>query len=54
MSNGNFKSEDLMSNPMTMYFLMKDGKSNDMLPLLFMSNSGLFGAPAKETSNEEV
>lgn len=54
MSNGSFKSEDLVSNPMMMYFLMKDGKSNDMLPLLFMSNSGLFGAPAKETSNEEV
>ena len=54
MSNGNFNSEDLMSNPMMMYFLMKDGKSNDMLPLLFMSNSGLFGVPAKETSNEEV
>lgn len=54
MSNGNFKSEDLMSNPMMMYFLMKDGKSNDMLPLLLMSNSGLFSAPAKEVSNEEV
>ena len=54
MSNGNFKSEDLMSNPMMMYFLMKDDKSNDMLPLLLMSNNGLFGAPAKETSNEEV
>ena len=54
MSNGNFKSEDLMSNPMMMYFLMKDGKSNDMLPLLLMGNSGLFGAPAKEISNEEV
>lgn len=54
MSNGNFKSEDLMSNPMMMYFLMKDGKSNDMLPLLFMSNGGLFSAPAKEVSNEEV
>lgn len=54
MSNGNFKSEDLMSNPMMMYFLMKDDKSNDILPLLLMSNNGLFGAPAKETSNEEV
>ena len=54
MSNGNFKSEDLMSNPMMMYFLMKDGKSNDMLPLFLMSNSGLFGVPVKETSNEEV
>ena len=54
MSNGNFKSEDLMSNPLMMYFLMKDGKSNDMLPLLFMSNGGLFSAPAKEVSNEEV
>lgn len=54
MSNGNFKNEDLMSNPMMMYFLMKDGKSNDMLPLLFMSNGGLFSAPAKEAPNEEV
>lgn len=41
-------SVDFASNPMMLYFLMKDGKSNDMLPFLLMSNNGLFNAPAKD------
>lgn len=41
-------SVDFASNPMMLYFLMKDGKSNDMLPFLLMSNNGLFSAPAKD------
>jgi hypothetical protein len=43
---------DLTSNPMMMYFLMKDGKMNDMLPFFLMSKGGLFNAPAKEKANE--
>ena len=38
MGGGNFD----MSNPMMLYFLMKDNKSNNMLPLMFMANSGNF------------
>lgn len=34
MNGGNFD----MSNPMMLYFLMKDGKANDMLPLMFFAN----------------
>lgn len=45
---------DLTSNPMMMYFLMKDGKMNDMLPFFLMSKGGLFNAPAKEKANEEM
>ena len=41
-------SVDFASNPMMLYFLMKDGESNDMLPFLLMSNNGLFSAPAKD------
>ena len=41
-------SVDFASNPMMLYFLMKDGKSNDMLPFLLMSNNGLFSAPVKD------
>lgn len=41
-------SVDFASNPMMLYFLMKDGKSNNMLPFLLMSNNGLFSAPAKD------
>jgi hypothetical protein len=44
MSNGG--TMDFTSNPMMMYFLMKDGKSSDMLPFLLMGNPNLFGAPA--------
>jgi hypothetical protein len=33
-----------MSNPMMMYFLMKDSKSNDMLPLMFLMNSNNCGS----------
>lgn len=46
LSNGG--SVDFTSNPMMLYFLMKDEKSNDMLPFLLMSNNGLFSAPAKD------
>ena len=52
MSSGAMKSGDLTSNPMMMYFLMKDGNTKDMLPLFLMSNGGLFNAPAKEKTNE--
>lgn len=45
---GNSGGVDFASNPMMLYFLMKDGKSNDMLPFLLMSNNGLFSAPAKD------
>jgi hypothetical protein len=38
MNGGNFD----MSNPMMLYFLMQDGKANDMLPLMFLTN-GTFG-----------
>lgn len=41
-------SVDFASNPIMLYFLMKDGKSNDMLPFLLMNNNGLFSAPAKD------
>lgn len=46
LSNGG--SVDFTSNPVMLYFLMKDSKSNDMLPFLLMSNNGLFSAPAKD------
>lgn len=45
---GNSGNVDFTSNPMMLYFLMKDGESNDMLPFLLMSNGSLFGAPAKD------
>ena len=45
---GNGSNVDFTSNPMMLYFLMKDEKSNDMLPFLLMSNNGLFSAPAKD------
>lgn len=45
---GNGGSVDFASNPMMLYFLMKDGKSNDMLSFLLMSNNGLFSAPTKD------
>ena len=31
-----------MSNPMMMYFLMKDNKNSDMLPLMFLANNNGF------------
>lgn len=52
MSSGAMKGGDLTSNPMMMYFLMKDGNTKDMLPLFLMSNGSLFSAPAKEKTNE--
>lgn len=45
---GNSGGVDFASNPMMLYFLMKDGESNDILPFLLMSNNGLFSAPAKD------
>ena len=42
-------SVDFASNPMMLYFLMKDEKSSDMLPFLLMNNNGLFSAPAKDS-----
>lgn len=39
MGGGNFD----MSNPMMMYFLMKDNSNSDMLPLMFAMNGNLFG-----------
>lgn len=53
MSSGAMEG-DLTSNPMMMYFLMKDDKMNDMLPFFLMSKGGLFNAPAKEKTSEEV
>ena len=38
-----------MSNPMMLYFLMKNDNNSDMLPLLMLANGG-FGAPAAATS----
>ena len=49
MSNGG--AMDFTSNPMMVYFLMKNGKSNDMLPFLLMSNPNLFGGAA-QTENK--
>ena len=45
-------SVDFASNPMMLYFLMKDGKSNDMLPFLLMSNPNLFGAQNTSASGD--
>lgn len=39
MGGGNFD----MSNPMMLYFLMKDNKADNMLPLMFAMNGNLFG-----------
>jgi hypothetical protein len=38
MMQGQTGSVDMFSNPMMMYFMMKDGKNNDMLPLMMMMN----------------
>jgi hypothetical protein len=52
MSNGG--TMDVTSNPMMMYFLMKDGRSSDMLPFFLMGNPNLFGTPAPTvTTNED-
>ena len=45
MNGGKFD----MSNPMMLYFLMKNDNNSDMLPLLILANGG-FGAPAAATS----
>lgn len=40
---------DFSANPLMLYFLMKDGGNNDMLPLLFlMGNQNFFGEPAEK------
>ena len=40
---------DFSANPMMLYFLMKDGGNNDVLPLLFlMGNQNFFGEPAEK------
>lgn len=39
---------DFSANPMILYFLMKDGGDNDMLPLLLMGNQNFFGEPAEK------
>lgn len=36
---------NIMSNPMMMYFLMKDGKGSDMLPFLMMAQAQTMPAP---------
>jgi hypothetical protein len=51
MSNGG--AMDFTSNPMMMYFLMKDGKSSDMLPFLLMGNPNLFGTPTPKVTDNE-
>lgn len=38
MMQGQTGSVDMFSNPMMMYFMMKDGKNSDMLPLMMMMN----------------
>jgi hypothetical protein len=50
---GNGGNVDFASNPMMIYFLMKDGQSNDMLPFLLMGNPNLFGAPAPTVTDNE-
>ena len=44
MNGGKFD----MSNPMMLYFLMKNDKNSDMLPLFMLANGG-FNAPAAAT-----
>ena len=39
MMMGQGSNTNMMSNPMMMYFLMKDGKGSDMLPFLMMAQS---------------
>ena len=38
MMQGQSGCGDIFSNPMMMYFMMKDGKNSDMLPLMMMMN----------------
>ena len=51
MMMGQGSNTNMMSNPMMMYFLMKDGKGSDMLPFVMM---GMMNqpAPAPQTPNE--
>lgn len=44
---------DFSANPLMLYFLMKDGKSNDILPFLLMSNPKLFGTQNTSASGTE-
>lgn len=39
---------DFSASPLMLYFLMKDGGNNDMLPLLLMGNQNFFGEPAEK------
>ena len=39
---------DFSANPLMLYFLMKDGSNNDMLPFLLMGNQNFFGEPAEK------
>ena len=38
MMQGQAGSVDIFNNPMMMYFMMKDGKNSDMLPMMMMMN----------------
>ena len=38
MMQGQTGSVDIFNNPMMMYFMMKDGKNSDMLPMMMMMN----------------
>lgn len=45
MMGGNFD----ISNPMMLYFLVKDNKNSDILPLMFLANNG-FNKPVADSS----
>ena len=45
MMMGQGNTSNVMSNPMMMYFLMKDGKGSDMLPFLMMAQAQTMPAP---------
>lgn len=45
MMMGQGGNTNLMSNPMMMYFLMKDGKGSDMLPFVMMAQAQTMPAP---------
>lgn len=43
---------DFMSNPMMMYMLMKDGKSNDFFLTMMLAKGGILGADLAQTKTE--
>lgn len=51
---GNGGAADFTSNPMMLYFLMKDGKSNDVLPFLLMNNPNFFNCQNTMTRDSNV